>query len=39
MRERALAIRAEGPIKAGSLLRDYGPEIRFMRGCSSVARG
>ncbi len=25
MRERALAIRAEGPVKSASLLRDYGP--------------
>jgi hypothetical protein len=26
MRERALAIRAEGPVKAVSALRDFGPE-------------
>ncbi|HSR93557.1 MAG TPA: hypothetical protein VLK56_01720 [Solirubrobacterales bacterium] len=26
MRERALAIRAEGPVKAVSSLRDFGPE-------------
>jgi hypothetical protein len=26
MRERALAIRAEGPVKGVSSLRDYGPE-------------
>jgi hypothetical protein len=25
MRRRALAIRAEGPVKSASLLRDYGP--------------
>ena len=26
MRERALAIRAEGPVKTVSMLRDFGPE-------------
>jgi hypothetical protein len=28
MRERALAIRAEGPVKAVSSLRDFGPEAQ-----------
>jgi hypothetical protein len=28
MRERALAIRAEGPVKGVSALRDFGPEQR-----------
>jgi hypothetical protein len=39
MRERALAIRAEGPVKAVSALRDFGPEQQVHARLQLTGRG
>lgn len=39
MRERALAIRAEGPVKGVSALRDFGPEQQVHARLQLAGRG
>lgn len=39
MRERALAIRAEGPVKGVSALRDFGPEQQVHARLQLTGRG
>jgi hypothetical protein len=39
MRERALAIRAEGPMKGVSALRDFGPEQQVQARLQLTGRG
>lgn len=39
MRERALAIRAEGPVKSASLLRDYAPADQVQARLELKCRG
>jgi hypothetical protein len=39
MRERALAIRAEGPVKTASMLRDFGPEAQVHARLQLKGRG
>jgi hypothetical protein len=39
MRERALAIRAEGPVKTASMLRDFGPEAQVRARLQLKGRG
>jgi hypothetical protein len=39
LRERALAIRAEGPVKAVSALRDFGPEAQVHARLQLSGRG
>jgi len=39
MRERALGIRAEGPVKGVSALRDFGPEAQVHARLQLVGKG
>jgi hypothetical protein len=39
MRERALAIRAEGPLETASMLRDFGPEAQIHARLQLKGRG
>jgi hypothetical protein len=39
MRERALAIRAEGPVKGVSALRDFGPEQQVQARLQLAGKG
>jgi hypothetical protein len=39
MRERALAIRAEGPVKTASMLRDFGPKQQVHARLQLSGRG
>jgi len=39
MRERALAIRAEGPVETASMLRDFGPEAQVHARLQLKGRG
>jgi len=39
MRERALAIRARGPVKTASMLRDFGPEAQVQARLQLKGRG
>ncbi len=39
MRERALAIRAEGPVEAVSMLRDFGPKAQVHARLQLTGRG